>query len=344
MDNFAPGLRESIVALSSGLRFVVFFLCVAGVMMQVHQSRGDSDAISRILVRAVVVTAMVAMLPYWFQFAEEAFLALANGVCDGYSEKPMQAAAKLRATMSEKGTDFSLSRVGESMYQAFLWGSAKLVVLIGSLLQLPFHALQYVLKLLCYLFLPVALGTLMLPSQASLGARYIQQTIAILSWPVGFAVTELVAYHLLTAYANNLAVAYDINPGEINAASYASLVGGVLAALWIVIGTIGTPILMQKLICGGTPLSGGGQSAMQELYLVQQIVHMVKTLKTAGLATAAAAAGGAAKSGGNPPAPPLPPPSAPMTSPPAPTAPSSSDARASSAIASVQLPTPQTTI
>jgi hypothetical protein len=38
----------------------------------------------------------------------------------------------------------------------------------------------------------------MIPSQAQLATRYVQQTLAVLAWPVGFAVTELVAYHLLT--------------------------------------------------------------------------------------------------------------------------------------------------
>jgi hypothetical protein len=59
--------------------------------------------------------------------------------------------------------------------------------------------------------------------------------------PVGFAVTELVAYHLLTAYQQNLAAAYGIAPGEIDAASFASLLGGLLAAIWLILGTVGTP-------------------------------------------------------------------------------------------------------
>jgi len=93
----------------------------------------------------------------------------------------MRTSACLRETVSGSSTEFSLRRIGETIYQAFLHGSVKLVVLVGSLLQLPFLVLQFVLKLLCYLFLPIALALFMIPSQAQLATRYVQQTLA--SWP-----------------------------------------------------------------------------------------------------------------------------------------------------------------
>jgi hypothetical protein len=108
----------------------------------------------------------------------------------------------------------------------------------------------------------------------------------------------LVAYHLLTAYADNLATAYDLTPGEIDAASFASLLGGLLAALWLVIGTIATPFLMQGLICSGSPISGGGGTALQQLFALQQIAAVMKTIKTGGAAAPAVAAQAATKSGG----------------------------------------------
>jgi len=296
-----------------------------------------------------VIVGLVATLPYWFGFTERVFLTVANTVHEGYTEHPMRTATRLRETVSGSGTDFSLRRIGESVYQAFLYGAAKLVVLIGSLLQLPFLVLQFVLKLLCYLFLPIALGLFMIPSQAQLATRYVQQTLAVLAWPVGFAVTELVAYHLLTAYADNLATAYDLTPGEIDAASFASLLGGLLAALWLVIGTIATPFLMQGLICSGSPISGGGGTALQQLFALQQIAAVMKTIKTGGAAAPAVAAQAATKSGGgnsgggpgiSPPSTPPPPPSAPAPA----SADPSGDARAAATLGLAQLPTPHTSI
>lgn len=354
MENFAPGLRESILGLTDVLRVVVYFVCVAGLIIQVQQSRSDVEGLVRPIVRAIVVVGIVATLPHWFGFTEKIFLSVADTVHEGYSEHPMRAASKLRETVGGGATEFSLRRIGESMYQAFLYAAGKLLVLVASLMQLPFLVLQFILKLLCYLFLPVALALYMIPSQAQLATRYVQQTLAVLAWPVGFAVTELVAYHLLTAYADNLAVAYNLTPGEIDAASFASLLGGLLGALWLIIGTIATPFLMQGLICSGSPVSGGGTTALHQLYAIQQLAWMVKTLKTGGAAAPAFAASMAAKtsrgSAGNggsslpPPMPPPPPATPPPPAPAPPPADPTGDLRAAQALALTQLPTPQTSI
>jgi hypothetical protein len=350
MENFAPGLREAIIGLTDSLRFIVFFVGVVGLMLQVQRARAEMESLVRPIVRCVLVIGIVATLPHWFGFTEKIFLNVADVVNERYTEHPMQAATLLRDSVTENPNEFSLRRFGESLYRATLWAAAKLVVLIASLLQLPFLLLQYLLKLLCYLFLPVALGLMLVPSLTSLGVRYVQQTLAVLAWPVGFAVTELVAYHLLTAYQQNLATAYGLAPGEIDAASYASLLGGLLAALWLILGTLGTPFLMQALICSGSPMSGGGQSGLQQLYSIQQVTWMIKSLKTGGAALPAAAAAKSASSSGGPgagptasaSAPPPPPPPPPQ---PAPAAPDpTGDARASAALASAHLPAPQTTI
>jgi hypothetical protein len=343
MENFAPGLRDSVLTLTEAFRFVLFFVCVAGFMLQVHQARAEQDSLLAPVLRAIVVIGLITTLPHWFELAEKVFLALADLVQEGYREHPMRAAVLVRDTVTDGGSDFSFQRFGESFYRATLYALAKLIVLVGSLLQLPFLVLQFILKLLCYLFLPLALACYMVPSLASLATRYVQQTLAVLAWPVGFAVTELVAYHLLTAYATNLAAAYGIAPGEIDTASFASLLGGLLAALWLILGTLGTPVLMQMLFCSGSPMSAG--QGLQQLYTLQQIVWIAKSLKTSGAAAALVAPKGmgqAPKEGGLPPplppaTPPLPPPS------PAPVSPTdpAGDRATAALVASVQPPAPQ---
>lgn len=353
MENFAPGLKDAILSLTETMRVVLFFICVAGLMLQVQRARGEMEGLAVPIVRAIMIVGLIGTLPHWFGFTEKVFLSLADTVNENYTQHPMQSAALLRDSVAENQSEFSLRRVGESLYRASLWAAGKLLVLVASLLQLPFLLLQYLLKLLCYLFLPVALALMMVPSLASLGTRYVQQTLAVLAWPVGFAVTELVAYHLLTAYQTNLAAAYGLVPGEINAASFASLLGALLGSLWLLLGTLGTPFLMQMLFCSGSPLSGGGAQGLQQLYTIQHLAWMIKSLKTGGAAAPALAAkvaanspaaGGASGAGGPPPPPPPLPPAPP---PPAPTSPPSDptgDARAAAALAHAQLPVPQTTL
>lgn len=318
MDGFAPGLRESVLALSETLRIVLFFVCTVGLMLQVNAARAEQESLTRPVVRAVVILSLVGTLPFWFGFTEEVFLSTANVIEDGYTEHPMRAAIMIRESTADADHSFSLRRVGESIYKATFWAAAKLLIVLGTLVQLPFLLMQHFLKLLCYLFLPVALGLFMLPSQASLATRYLQQTLAVLSWPVGFAVTELIAYHLLTAYSSHIAVAYGLAPGEIDATSYASLISGLLGALWLVIGTVATPFLMQALFCSGSPFGGGAQSALYQIYQIHQIARLAASVKTGGaaaIATAAPATRPPSSGGGTPPAggsprPPAPPPPA----------------------------------
>jgi len=354
MENFVPGLKDTILSLTVALRVVLFFICTAGLMLHINRARADQDSLTRPLVRGIVVVALISTLPYWFEFTESLLRAVANTVQDGYTEHPMRTSELLRNSVADTDTEFSLRRIGESVYKAVLWAAAKFVILLASLLQLPFLLLQYILKLLCFLFLPVALALFMVPSLSSLATRYVQQTLAILAWPIGFAITELVAYHLLTSYVNNLAVANGMVPGTLSPASFASLLGAQLAALWLILGTLGTPFLMQMLFCSGSPLSStSGRAAQQAIGQIQQVLALVKTIKTAGAAAPVAAVGAAVRAGGasppgTPPAsPPGSPPKQPFTSPQG-SFPSSADphgdARAGSLLASARVPAPQTSI
>lgn len=344
MENFAPGLKDAVFTVSGSLRIVVYFVCVVGLMLQVQQARADMESMVRPIIRAVVIVGLVATLPHWFGFSERIFLGIADAVQDGYTSHPMATAEKLRQSATGSTTEFSLRRIGESVYHAFLRASMESVVLIASFLQVPFLILQYILKLLCYLFLPVALALFMIPSQASLASRYLQQTLAVFAWPVGFAVTELVTYHLLTGYGNNLAAAYDLVPGTIDAASFGSLLGALVAALWLIVGTLGTPVIMQALLCSGSPLSGGNPGGvLTQTANLQQVSSLLKSLKTGGLAAAATTAPKPGNSSTTPPAPPTAP--APVPSSPTPsTSDPSGDARAARMIAASALPAPHTTI
>jgi hypothetical protein len=176
MENFAPGLREGVLSLTDALRVVVYFVCVAGLVIQIQQARADTEGLTRPIVRAAIVVGLVATLPFWFGFTERVFLCVADTVQDGYTQHPMRAASKLRETVSSN-SEFSLRRIGESLYRAFLDGSVKLVVLDREPAASAAPDPTVRLKLLCYLFLPVALAFYMIPSQAQLATRYVQQTL-----------------------------------------------------------------------------------------------------------------------------------------------------------------------
>ncbi len=348
MDNFVPGFREAVVGLSESLRFILYFVCVTGLVLRVNAARNSQDSLMQPIVRGVLVVAMIATLPWWFAFTEDLFLRMAEFFHAGYLEHPTQAASRLRDSVADSAGDFSFQRLGESFYRATLFAAGKLIVLVASVLQLPLLILHHILKLLCFLFLALALSLFMVPSLDQLAVRYLQQSLAILAWPVGFAITELVAWHLLTAYATNLAAAYGLRPGEIDVMSYASLLGGLLAAVWLILGSLATPFLMQMLFCSGSPMSGGGSHGLQQLYTLQQVVWLAKSLKTGGIATVATVTAGGGKGSSSGVLPPMPPPSTPV--PPTPPAPRASaadpagDNAVAAMLAATRMPAPQTSM
>lgn len=203
-------MREAVLSLTETLRVVVYFLCVAGLMLRVHRGRAGLESLTRPVLRAVAVVALVATMPWWFGYSEKIFLTVADTIQTGYTEHPMRAAAMIREGTTDTNAGFSLRRLEESYFRATFWAATKLIIWLGTLLQFPFLLLQHVLKLLCLLFMPVVLGLFMVPSLEGLAVRYLQQTCAVLAWPVGFAVTELVAYHLWTAFYQNMMVALDL--------------------------------------------------------------------------------------------------------------------------------------
>lgn len=290
MDGFVPGLRESVLSLNETLRVVVYFLCVAGFMLRVHRARPDLETLARPVVRAVGVVALVATMSWWFGYGERVFLSVANTIQTGYTEHPMQAAGQIRERTTEPGSTFSLRRLEESYFRAMLWASAKIIIWVGTMLQLPFLLLQHILKLLCLLFLPVVLGLFMVPTLEGLAVRYLQQTCAVLAWPVGFAVTELVAYYLGTSLNQNLMAALGVSGQQLDPSSLASLLGGLFASLWLIVGTLATPFLMQMLFCSGVPMSHGARPALASIASMQQVFFLAAALKSGG-ATAALAIG-----------------------------------------------------
>lgn len=297
MEGFVPGLREAVLSLNEALRVVVYFLCVAGLILRVHRGRADAEGLTRPVLRAAAVVALIATMPWWFGYGEKVFLTVADTIQTGYTEHPMRAAAMIREGTTDAGSGFSLRRLEESYFRATFWAATKLIIWLGTLLQFPFLLLQHVLKLLCLLFMPVVLGLFMVPSLEGLAVRYLQQTCAVLAWPVGFAVTELVGYHLWTAFYQNMMVALGLTAGTLDASSMASLLGGLLGALWLIIGTLATPFLMQSLFCSGVPMSHGARPALASIASMQQVFFLAAAIKAGG-ATAALAMGRSAVAAG----------------------------------------------
>jgi hypothetical protein len=106
-----------------------------------------------------------------------------------------------------------------------------------------------------YLLTPFMLALFMVPGMAGIAVRFFQQVLAILAWPVGFALTNLVALAVWTDFR----AAVGANPASVSDAVYSPLLtfmGGILATIMIIVGMLATPVVMQALFAQGQAFTG----------------------------------------------------------------------------------------
>ena len=154
----------------------------------------------------------------------------------------------------------------------------------------------------------LAISLFAFDSTKGLAIRYVQQTLAVLAWPIGFAVVDLVGYSLLTG-ATSVVSAGALAAGLVTGFTPAKLVIGGIVAVWLILGSLVTPIVMQMLFCSGTPMSSAVGQAIQMGIGFAGASRFLKT--GGGGGEGAPAPAPSAASNGS--APPSPPPSAPST-------------------------------
>ena len=161
-----------------------------------------------------------------------------------------------------------------------------------------------------------SLAIFMVPGLSGIGIRFLQQLLAILAWPIGFALTNLVALAIWTDFRG----AVGANPETVGDALYSPLLtmmGGILATIMIIIGMVSTPVVMQMLFAQGNAFTGGSVSTLGMIRNSTGLVSGLAARIGAGGRSAGrgpSATSSAASSGGGrnlPPTPPSPPAGAP---------------------------------
>jgi hypothetical protein len=257
MEIYLPTLEEKIIALVGALRFIVYAITVVGVVAYAVRAGSQGAQLFEILAKAIVVVAAIAYMNVWFPKVEQMFLDVAAFVDPQYNENPTAASDTIREATSDnpEGSEWSWRHINESIYQAVSRALANTFIYVGTLVTIPMHILQYVLRWLLYLITPFMLALLLVPGFSSITIRFCQQILAILAWPVGFALTNLVAL----AVWHDFRSAVGPNPATLGDAMYSPLLtfmGGILATIMILVGMISTPIVMQMLFAQGHAFTG----------------------------------------------------------------------------------------
>jgi len=257
MEIFLPTLEQKMIALVGAFRFVVFAIMVVGFIAYAAGQRTGSMGLFVVFAKAIVIVAAIAFMDQWFPKVEGFFLDVANYIDPGYKDNPTSSADTIResTTTNPEGNEWSWRHINESIYQAVSRALANVFIYIGTLITVPMLILQYVLRWLLYFLTPFMLALFMVPGMRGIAVRFFQQVLAILAWPVGFAITNLVALAVWTDFRN----AVGPNPASVSDALYSPLLtfmGGILATIMIIVGMIATPVVMQALFAQGNAFTG----------------------------------------------------------------------------------------
>lgn len=305
MEIYLPTLEEKILTLVESLRFIVFGITVVGVVTYAARHSGDGIQLFRLLAKAVVVVAAIAYIHVWFPRVEQLFLDIAVFVDPQYNENPTSASDTIRAATSDnpEGGEWSWRHINESIYQAVSRALANVFIWVGTLVTIPMHILQYVLRWLLYLITPFMLALILVPGFGGLTVRFCQQILAILAWPVGFALTNLVAL----AVWNDFREAVGPNPATLGDAMYSPLLtfmGGILATIMILVGMLSTPVVMQMLFSQGHAFTGASANVAHWVRSGASMIYGVGDRLVARGANPALAPQAAASTAPPPPTPP----------------------------------------
>ena len=258
MEIYLPTLETKMVALIGALRFIVFAILVVGLIAYAASARTGQMSLFGVFAKAVVIVAAIAYMDAWFPKVEQVFLVVAEYVDPGYNESPTSTSDTVResTTKNPEGKAWSWRHLNESIYQAVTRAIANVFVYIGTLITVPMLILQYVLRWFLYLLTPFMLALFLVPGFGGIAVRFFQQVLAIMAWPVGFALTNLVALAVWNDFRN----AVGANPTTVGDALYSPMLtfmGGILATIIIVVGMVSTPVVMQMLFAQGQAFTGG---------------------------------------------------------------------------------------
>lgn len=253
--------EDAILELQHALLFVAYFVLVAGLIiriMRVSDTGADMVSMTKVVFICFFITALIATARFWFDGLDNGFHSAAEIINEDFGSEPFAVSEALIASIDEdpEAEGWGVDRIVNSVYLAIIYGVAKMGITLAALFQVPFYILQYVLKWLGFLFLPIGLSLFIFPSLANIGVKLIANILAVMAWPIGFAITNLAAMGFINDFATASTFTGNDTGSTLYMMSFGSLIMGLIAGLILVIGTLATPTVMFMIFASGAGLQG----------------------------------------------------------------------------------------
>lgn len=275
------------------LRLVTFMLFVVGTILTVL--RGFTPrSMSFFLVRLLILTALLVMLPRWGNQAQSL---LQTSILDGLGVDPASVQDQYNALLvvrRDTGPERSwwdiIGDVNAFTVELVVSGVLWLVGQFASLLLFWAYIFQKVILFMGYALSPILIGFMAIPALRTTGGRYLMNLAGVLLWPLGWAAAALVTQGVLdfmtdpdSRFLDPTATLYSLQAS----------IGVAVLAFWIAFSTVAAPVVIQKVLShgalAGSQLLAGGVSSLLQTTATATSAAAVASTTGVPLATLAAA-------------------------------------------------------
>lgn len=299
ISDFFPFLQENAAELYGVMTALAAVLVMAGLMVAISRTGTDPASYLRTVLAVGIIALSIAFFPDWSNQAQS----IAHGIVEKLDASPAEAHERFARLIanSSAGSDETVGfwdvlfadegGIGHAVLYAFILLIAK----IASAIMWLFLVLQQVLIQFQIGLAPVFLAMFLIGPLRSIAVQFQMGFVAVLLWPLGWAVASLMTDTLL-----KLAVTGGLyrTDGDIYVGDPQTLFFIIVVSLWILLSTIGAPLLIRKLLTTGAN-AGSVLLANTGLALSQGLLYGASAGVTASMSGASAATStGAAAIGG----------------------------------------------
>jgi hypothetical protein len=251
-----PTFLQKCAELHELLRLVAFALMIVGTIVFVlHGFSGKTLLLH--LVRLLILTALLVMLPTWGNQAQEI---LQSSILNGLGIDPANVQDQYNALLAIKRDSAAgrswwdiLGDINGFTVELLITGVLWLFGHFASLLLFWAYVFQKFILFIGYALSPLFLGLMAIPPLRSLGNRYLTNLVGVLLWPLGWAVAALITQGILDFMTDPSLKFFDPTA---QLYTLQATFGLTVLAFWICFSTVAAPVVIQNVFTSGA-LAGG---------------------------------------------------------------------------------------
>jgi hypothetical protein len=254
IGDFFPELYNQALRFGDTVTPVAFLLVLIGIIVAGTRGlQGDIQAMWGGLSRALVICILIATLPdivNGIQLASHALVQETGADPSKSSEKfGSLIVGKSESDSEEVGFMDILFHDRGGLGKAILFAMLMMVSFVALVIQYIFFVIQQVLVIYGIALGGVFLAMFMVDSLKSIATKYFLGLVAILIWPVGWALGDIVTTALLERAAGTGVHGEGIS--GFASTGLQSLFLAVVVSVWLLITTIGFPLLINQIVTAG---------------------------------------------------------------------------------------------